>query len=128
MMFDDTQVMTMKKAWDEERIQLCKERNEAKEIANEYHVKLSEALATIRKLTQELRRLDSQPRKPEVSHYNDVGIQPIDLIRDRKLSFAEGNVVKYVCRYKGKDGMKDLEKALDYLHWVIEDFKKEEEE
>jgi hypothetical protein len=54
-------------------------------------------------------------------HYNFGEVQPIDLIRAQKLSFCEGNVVKYVCRYRHKGGMEDLKKAMDYLQWVIED-------
>lgn len=58
------------------------------------------------------------------AHYNHGEVQPIDLIRSQKLSFCEGNVVKYVCRYRHKGGMEDLKKALDYLQWVIEDHEK----
>lgn len=34
--------------------------------------------------------------------------------------FLKGNIIKYVSRYKQKDGVKDLKKALDYLNWLIE--------
>ena len=51
-------------------------------------------------------------------HY-DSEVQPIDLIEAIGLDFAEGNVVKYVCRYKKKDGLRDLYKARDYLDLII---------
>jgi hypothetical protein len=62
------------------------------------------------------------------NHYNIGNIQPIDLIQSQKLNFAEGNVVKYVCRHKHKEGLKDLEKALTYLVWLYieESLKKED--
>jgi hypothetical protein len=58
------------------------------------------------------------------SHYQE-GIQPFDYIRANNLDFFEGNVVKYITRYKKKNGLEDLEKAKHYLEEVIENFKKE---
>ena len=53
------------------------------------------------------------------SHYNKSIIQPIDFIESLKLDFLEGNVVKYVSRYKYKNGLEDLEKANYYLNKLI---------
>ena len=36
------------------------------------------------------------------------------------LLFAEGNVIKYVCRHKNKNGKDDLEKAKHYIDMIIE--------
>jgi hypothetical protein len=36
------------------------------------------------------------------------------------MTFVEGNVVKYVCRYKDKSGIQDLRKARWYLDKLIE--------
>lgn len=52
------------------------------------------------------------------SHYQS-SIQPVDYINANKLDFLEGNVVKYVTRYKRKNGMEDLLKAKDYLDRLI---------
>lgn len=54
------------------------------------------------------------------NHYSQLKIQPIDFIISNNLNFLEGNVVKYVSRYKFKDGLKDLNKALDNLNWLTE--------
>ena len=54
------------------------------------------------------------------THYEDMEIQPIDLIEQHKLTYHEGNVLKYVMRYKSKNGKEDLEKALDYLSMLEE--------
>lgn len=48
-------------------------------------------------------------------HYKNGGVEPWDLIHDAGLNFDEGNVVKYVCRHRRKDGITDLKKAMTYL-------------
>jgi hypothetical protein len=47
-------------------------------------------------------------------HYKYT-IQPKDYAQANGLTFAQGNVVKYVTRYKQKGGVRDLLKAVDYL-------------
>ena len=47
-------------------------------------------------------------------HYKDKGIQPIQYTMQNKLSFCEGNVVKYISRYKNKNGIEDLAKVVHY--------------
>lgn len=55
------------------------------------------------------------------SHYRKGGeIQPWDIIKAWELDFWEGNVVKYVLRWKHKDGVQDLKKARHYLDYLIE--------
>lgn len=54
------------------------------------------------------------------SHYREGGIQPLDYIEENKLDFCEGNVIKYVTRYKYKNGLEDLRKARYYLDKIIE--------
>ena len=52
-------------------------------------------------------------------HYTNCKIQPVDYIVANELDFLEGNVVKYISRYKYKNGVKDLMKAEQYLAWLI---------
>ena len=65
------------------------------------------------------------------SHY--VGqIEVIDFIRDKltEEGFTEyccGNVLKYISRWRKKDGVQDLKKARVYLDWMIESAEKENE-
>ena len=54
------------------------------------------------------------------SHYRDKGIQPIIYIHANNLGFCEGNVVKYVTRWREKNGVADLRKAIHYLELLIE--------
>lgn len=52
-------------------------------------------------------------------HYEKGGIQPITYITSNNMDFLEGNIIKYVTRYKYKNGVEDLEKAKDYLERLI---------
>jgi hypothetical protein len=54
------------------------------------------------------------------SHYMDKEIQPVVYIHVNGLGFCEGNVIKYVTRYKEKNGIADLEKARHYLDILIQ--------
>lgn len=67
-------------------------------------------------------------------HYKGKAIQPIEYAHANNLSFFQGNVVKYVTRYKDKKGAEDIEKAVHYLQMILEfeygvktSFKKEED-
>ena len=53
------------------------------------------------------------------THYQ-VAIQPWDYIIANDLGYLEGNVIKYVTRYKNKGGVEDLRKAQHYLIKLIE--------
>ncbi len=54
------------------------------------------------------------------SHYRDKAIQPWDFIIANNLGYLEGNVVKYVTRWKEKNGVEDLVKAKHYLEKLLE--------
>ena len=53
-------------------------------------------------------------------HYNQGGIEPIDYIIKNKLSYCEGNVVKYITRWRHKNGIQDLKKAKQYIDFIID--------
>ena len=53
-------------------------------------------------------------------HYKGKAIQPWDYIIANNLGYLEGNVVKYVSRWKDKGGIADLHKAQHYLTKLIE--------
>lgn len=69
------------------------------------------------------------------SHYQSKsGLEVIDVIA----AFTEGlegieavdtgNAIKYVCRWKDKNGVQDLEKAMWYIQHLIDHLIKEDEE
>ena len=53
-----------------------------------------------------------QDRQIGGDHYKDMAIQPFEFISKNELTFFQGYVVKYVCRYKQKNGIQDLEKII----------------
>ena len=54
------------------------------------------------------------------NHYSEMAIQPTEFIHKNNLSFIQGNIIKYVCRYKSKGGIEDLNKAKHYIDLLIE--------
>ena len=53
-------------------------------------------------------------------HYTEGAIECIDYINACKFDYLEGNIVKYVTRYRNKNGVEDLRKAEFYLRMLIE--------
>lgn len=53
-------------------------------------------------------------------HYSKHVIQPWDVIEQYGLNYWAGNVLKYVLRYKDKNGVEDLKKARHFLDKLIE--------
>ena len=53
-------------------------------------------------------------------HYKDFKIQPIEFITKNKLSFIQGNIIKYVCRFDKKNGNEDIDKAIHYCELLKE--------
>ena len=53
-------------------------------------------------------------------HYKDMRIQPVEFIHANRLPFLEGNVIKYLSRWKVKNGIQDLLKARHYIDLLIE--------
>ena len=54
------------------------------------------------------------------SHYKNKAIQPVQYIHANGIGFFEGNVIKYVTRWKDKGGVADLNKAKHYIELLIE--------
>lgn len=71
--------------------------------------------------------LNSSPLDKQVGgqHYKDLKIQPVEYIHANKIPFCEGNVIKYVSRWRDKGGIADLEKAKHFIELLIELEKKE---
>ena len=62
-------------------------------------------------------------KKDDISnpvHYTQGKIEVWDFISDQKFNFLEGNIVKYVSRWRIKGKIADLKKAQDYLNKLIE--------
>ena len=53
-------------------------------------------------------------------HYKAMKIQPIEFCHANNIPFVEGNIIKYVCRWRSKNGIEDLKKARHMLDLLIE--------
>jgi hypothetical protein len=53
------------------------------------------------------------------THYRNLQVQPVEYIHGNNIGFCEGNVIKYVTRWRGKGGIDDLRKARHYLDLLI---------
>ena len=55
------------------------------------------------------------------NHYKDLPIQPVEYIHANALGYFEGNVIKYVSRWRNKNGVADRVVCLpDGSTWFIE--------
>ena len=57
------------------------------------------------------------------SHYKNYKIQPVEFIVKNNIGFCEGNIIKYILRFKEKGGVQDLEKAKHYIELLIDSTK-----
>ena len=53
-------------------------------------------------------------------HYKDMPIQPVQFIHANGIGYFEGNVIKYVSRWRAKGGVEDLRKARHYIDLLID--------
>jgi hypothetical protein len=53
-------------------------------------------------------------------HYKGFTIQPIEFIHLNDIPYIEGNVIKYICRHRQKNGLEDLLKAKHYIDLLIQ--------
>jgi hypothetical protein len=63
--------------------------------------------------------MENKERVVHPQHYNN-GIEVWDYVYSHQLDFFEGNIVKYVTRWKHKNGIEDLRKAKEYLDKLID--------
>ena len=59
-------------------------------------------------------------RQVQGDYYKSLKIQPIEFITKNNLSFIQGNIIKYVCRYNKKNGNEDIDKAIHYCELLKE--------
>lgn len=78
-------------------------------------------------IARELKKLgrydlvEAGPHDTTPEHYS-AGIEPIKFIQSHRMSFAAGNVIKYVCRYNRKGTpLEDLNKARHYIDLMLKE-------
>ena len=75
-----------------------------------------------RKTTLKAHRSDLRATERQIGgkHYKNFKIQPIEFITKNKLSFIQGNIIKYVCRFDKKNGNEDIDKPIHYCELLKE--------
>ena len=76
--------------------------------------------AIIQEQRKQLEALKANDVQVAGNHYKSKAVQPWDYIVANNLGYLEGNIVKYVSRWKDKGGVDDLRKARHYLDKLIE--------
>lgn len=66
-----------------------------------------------------------QPKANDVQHGGNhykqfVGAEPWDIITRWNLGYLDGTALKYIARWKHKNGIEDLKKAIHFLQKTIE--------
>lgn len=58
-------------------------------------------------------------------HYKRMKIQPTEYILANNMEFCEGNIIKYISRWRFKNGIEDLKKVIHYAEILIENEERE---
>ena len=53
-------------------------------------------------------------------HYKNLAIQPVEYIHANGIGYFEGCVIKYVTRWRAKNGLEDLRKARHFIDLLLE--------
>jgi hypothetical protein len=78
------------------------------------------ASARIQLVEMEQHKSSALDKQVSGGHYKDLKIQPVEFIHANNIPFAEGCAIKYLCRWRDKGGIKDLEKAKHFIELLIE--------
>lgn len=54
------------------------------------------------------------------NHYKKFKIQPAEFCYRNEIPYLEATAIKYLCRWKDKGGIQDLEKAKHFIDLLIE--------
>ena len=73
----------------------------------------------------ETKGLDKNPVSPLMqqyggNHYKGLAIEPVEYAYKNNLDFFQGNVVKYITRFRDKNGLEDLKKAKHFIDLLIQ--------
>lgn len=55
------------------------------------------------------------------THYKKFVIQPAEFCHKNKIPYLEATVIKYLCRWRDKGGVQDLNKAIHFIE-ILKEF------
>lgn len=59
-------------------------------------------------------------RQVSGNHYSKLKIQPMKYSLENELNYGQANAIKYITRYKDKNGIEDLKKAIHCIELLIQ--------
>lgn len=91
-------------------------------VTNDLGVRTKYPVDTFGKITniEENDSMNNYTDKINPTYYG-TGFDVIDFCQKNNLDFMQGNVIKYVTRYKEKNGKEDLLKAKEYIDRIIKE-------
>ena len=114
--WDDKKANYPDLSWDEYR----KIKKTEEELIVEVDIKMpEEELVEVQTKKYSFKEAYERDNAVDPEHYH-FAIEPWKFIAENNLDFAQGNVIKYICRYKYKNGIEDLKKAKQYIDMLID--------
>lgn len=112
-------------------MKLSRDERQVEEHASEFRKKV-EAIKAL-----EAHGYDEPPTLDMINHPNHYkgrnGLESIEIIQnfatdEMEMGFYWGNAMKYMTRYRNKNGLEDLKKARKNLDWLIEKMESQQKE
>ena len=86
------------------------------------HAKPGEAVRVTEQQALEFYSKGASPLTAQVGgqHYKDMAIQPVEFVHANGIGYFEGCAIKYLARWRKKNGVEDLKKAIHFIELLIE--------
>jgi hypothetical protein len=93
-------------------------------LADKEYIKDMRHMEYMKMMAEKEKQMEKKDMVNSPEHYNKAGIETIDALEAMLTSgfdsYLQGNIVKYLWRYRYKNGVEDLKKAQWYLNKLIE--------
>lgn len=117
---NDGDRVTLSESLSQLRIAIKTDTNKEFAYLNKEHVEVLLPYLQGFVATVSLQEPEQKEEAPSSTHYKSMAIEPLAYIEANHIGFHAGNVIKYVSRYKSKNGLDDLQKAKFYIERLIE--------
>ena len=74
----------------------------------------------IESLSKKETPMKASDKQVEGDHYKKLNIQPMQYCLANDLNYGQANAIKYITRYKDKNGIEDLKKAIHCIELLIQ--------